>query len=61
MCKRKEFENVQMYFLAKFLQVKKQTSYTLFHEMGSLPIKIMAIERVIAYIFRSKKVPYIHF
>ena len=39
----KEFENVQKPFLTKFLQVKKQTPYTLL-EMGSLPIEITAMK-----------------
>ena len=43
----KEFENVQKQFLTKFLQVKKQTPYTLLLlETRSLPIEVMAMERV---------------
>ena len=41
----KEFENVQKQFLTKFLQVKKQTPFTLL-EVGSLSTEIMAMERV---------------
>ena len=37
----KEFENVQKHFLTMFLQVKKQTPYTLLLEKESLPIEIM--------------------
>ena len=57
----KEFENVQKYFLTKFLQVKKQMSYTLLLEMGLLPIEIMAMERVVEYMIRFKKVLHIDF
>ena len=54
----KAFENVQKHFLTKFLQVKKQTPYTLLLlETGSLPIEIMAMERVVAYMFKVKKSP----
>ena len=50
----KAFENVQKLFL----QVKKQTPYTLLLlETGSLPIEIMAMERVVAYMFKVKKSP----
>ena len=54
----KEFENVQKLFLTKFLQVKKQMPYTLLLlETGSLPIEIMAVERVVAYMFKVQKSP----
>ena len=45
----KEFENVQKHFLTKFLQVKKQTPYTLLLKTGSHLIEIMAMERVVEY------------
>ena len=50
----KEFENVQRHFLTKFLQVKKQTSYTLL-DMGSIPIEIIAMERVVEYMLKVQK------
>ena len=51
-----EFENVQKHFLTKFLQVKKQMAYTLLLlEIGSLPIEIMAMERVVEYMFKVQK------
>ena len=55
----KEFENVRKHFLTKLLQVKKQTPYTLLLlETGSLPIEIMAMERVVAYVmFKVQKSP----
>ena len=54
----KEFENVQKHFLTKFLQVKKQTPYTLLLlETGSLPIEIMAMERVVEYMLKVQKSP----
>ena len=52
----KEFENVQKHFLTKFLQVKKQTPYTLL-EIRSLPIEIMTIERVVEYLLKIQKSP----
>ena len=51
----KEFENVQNYFLTKFLQVEKQTSCALLLEMGSFPIEIMVMQRVVGYIFKVQK------
>ena len=53
----KEFENVQKHFVTKFLQVKKQISYTLLLETGSLPIEIMAMERVVEYMLKLKTNP----
>ena len=53
----KEFENVQKHFLTKFLQVKKQTPYTLLLETGLLPIEIMAMERVVEYMVKVQKSP----
>ena len=54
----KAFENVQKHFLTKFLQVKKQTPYTLLLlETGSLPIEITAMERVVQYMLKVKKCP----
>ena len=53
---REAFENVQKHFLTKFLQVKKQMPYTLL-ETGSLPIDIMAMERVFEYILKVQKGP----
>ena len=54
----KEFENVLKHFLTKFLQVKKQTPYTLLLlEMGSLPIEIMAMEMVVEYMDKIQKSP----
>ena len=52
----KEFENVQKHFLTKFLQVKKQTPYTLL-ETGSLPIEILTMERVVEYMLKVQKCP----
>ena len=51
----KEFENVQKHFITKFLQVKKQTPYILLLETGSLPIEILAMERVVEYMLKVKK------
>ena len=48
----KEFENVQIHFLTKFLQAKKQTPYTLLLETGSLHM-----ERVVGYILKVHKSP----
>ena len=56
----KEFENAQKHFLTKFLQVKKQTPYTLL-ETRSLAIGIMAMERVVEYMLKVQKVSYIDF
>ena len=58
LCTWKEFENVQKHFLIKFLQVKQQTPYVLLLlEIGSLPIEIMAMERVVEYMLKVKRVP----
>ena len=53
----KEFENVQKIFLKKFIQVKKQTLYTLLLEMRSFPVEIMTMERVIKYMLKVPKSP----
>ena len=54
----KDFENFQKCFLTKFLQVKKQMSYTLLVlETGALPIEIMAMERVVEYVHEVLKSP----
>ena len=50
----KEFENVQKHFLTKFLQVKKQTPHTVL-EIGSLPIEIMVMERVVEFMLKVQK------
>ena len=52
---------VHKHFLKNFLQVKKQTPYTLLLETGSLPIEIMTMERVVEYILKVQKVPRIDF
>ena len=49
----KEFENVQKHFLTMFLQVNKKMSYILLRfKMGSLPVEIMAMERVLEYMIK---------
>ena len=54
----KEFEHVQIHFLIKFTQVKKQTTYTLLLlETGSLPIEITTMERVVKYMLKVQKCP----
>ena len=54
----KEFETVQKRFLMNFLQVKSQTQYMfLLLETGSLPIEIMAMERVVAYMLKVQHSP----
>ena len=53
----KEFENVQKHFITKFLQVKKETSNTLLLKMGSLPIEIMVMERVVEHTLKVQKSP----
>ena len=54
----KEFENVQKRFLTNFFQVKIQTPYTLLLlESGSLPIEIMGMQRVVAYMIKMHKCP----
>ena len=51
----KEFESVQKGFLSPFFQVKTQTPYMLLLlESGSLPLEIMGIERVVAYMLKLK-------
>ena len=54
----KEFENVKAHFLTKFLQVKKQMlcTFPLLKTM-SLPIQIMAMERVVEYKLKIQKGP----
>ena len=46
----KSLKMSKKYFLMKFLKVKKQTSYTLLLDIGSLLIETMAIESVVEYI-----------
>ena len=58
----KSLKNVQNHSLTKFLQVKKQTSYiVLLLKTKSLPAEIMAMERVVEYMFKVQKVPHIDF
>ena len=52
----KEFEKLQKRFLSNFFQVKAQTPYTLLLlESGSLPIEVMAMERLVGYMLRVQK------
>ena len=54
----KDFEGVQKRFLTTFLKVKSQTPYRLLLlETGTLPIEIMGIERVTAYMLKVKTSP----
>ena len=49
-------------FLQSFYNLKKQTLYTLlFLEVGSLPIDIMAMEKVVEYKLKVQSVPHIDF
>ena len=53
-----EFEGIQKRFLTNFLKVKSQTPYhLLLLETGTLPIEIMGIERVVAYMLKVKHSP----
>ena len=52
----KEFENAQKHFLTKFLQVKKETPYTLLLlETGSLPIEIKNVPHIDFLEFHGKQ------
>ena len=49
---RKSLKMSKSTFLQKFLQVKKQMSYTLLLETRSLPIDFMAMKKVVEYIHK---------
>ena len=55
-------KNVQRHVFTKFLQFKKQTPYTLpFLEMGSFPIKMMAMKRFVECMLKVERSPHVAF